>query len=113
MSPLSTIERTGMARDAAVTLLDTAEIRRRSAAGNWLVIATVPARLALTTSRAGERLAGAGSAAETDADASLNVPEGTDLRRGDHALVAGRTVETLYVKPTVRVHLRALCKVHW
>lgn len=118
MSPaLTSTELAAMREDAVDALLDVCTIRRRSAAG--APFADVPGAVDIACrfvpSTGGRPEETGGVAASVDADATLRVAHGVDVRRLDRVRVSGVAgevlAEVLYVAPSVRAHRNALLRV--
>ena len=106
---LTAAEKTALRTDAAVALLDTATIRRKTGT-TWADVATgVACRLRLVGRGRDDRRSEV--AADVGANALLTVPAGTDLRRLDRVTVSGRVFEALMIEPDEMVHRQALGRV--
>jgi hypothetical protein len=108
---LPVAEQAQIREDALATLLETAEIRRKTgtAWGTVPNLGAVPARLALIGHQVAERMDAA--AAATGANALVNLPWGTDVRIGDQVVIGARRLTVSFIDPDPIVWLRVLGKL--
>ena len=109
MAILTASERAGMIRDSQVGLHETATIRRKASDGTWSDVATgVACRIDATSSQQGEQPGVAAPAGDVEAQVSVSLPYGTDVRRHDAIVVGTTRVEVVRLVPGGLALLRVL-----
>lgn len=99
--------------DLAVLLPDTITVRRRPAGGAWAAVGTYAGRW--TLGGATDVTRSSDVAAALDANLTVHLEAGADVKRGDNLFLggypAGQRAEVVLVAPSPRVHLTVLARL--